>query len=665
MKTVLVVCLIFLSLAGWSQTFPVTGQQPTTAFPVCGSETFKQSVVPFGANGPIDYQACHRPIDFCPFYYSFTCHVAGTLGFLITPDSLKDDYDWMLFDITGHDPNDIFRILLVVTGNWSGTLGLTGAKEGGSPSFQCGSEAALNHPTFSYMPTLKQDHKYLLLVSNFSEKQSGYTLSFGGGTAILNDPVPPHLQSAFMGCDKQVVTVALDKKVRCNSLAPDGSDFVFPSGTISVIGATGVNCNNQFDMDSIRLMLSAPLIPGNYSVMTKTGSDGNTLLDDCGNAVAENEKLDFSASALQITPMDSLTPPTCAAYTIQLVFSTPMRCGSIAPDGSDFSITGNSVVDVSKAEGKCTGGLTNLVNITLGSPLVIGGNYLVTLINGSDGNSILNECGSPTPAGSTLSFSMKDTVSAAFTYQIAYGCIYDTINTVYSARNGVNLWQWDIGDKPATSLPSPSIAENIFGLKSLKHVVSNGFCSDTVSEIINLDNSFKAAFDSQKEVCPKDFVSFKENSSGSLVSWRWNFGDGTSSTDQTAPDHLFPDTWAGKTYIVNLVVQNNVGCFDTASMAILKKQSCAIAVPNAFTPNGDGKNDYLYPLNAFSTTDLEFKVLNRFGQIIFETRDWTRKWDGTVDGVAQPFGTYIWTLRYTDGLSGEKFFLRGTSVLIR
>lgn len=650
---------------GWSQTFPVTGQQPGTALPVCGTATLKQSVVPYGANGPIDYGACHRPIDFCPFYYSFTCYVAGSLGFVITPDSLKDDYDWMLFDITNHEPNDIYKASLVVTGNWSGTLGLTGAKDGGSPTFQCGSEAALNHPTFSTMPTLKKDHKYLLLVSNFSENQSGYTLSFDGGTAVLNDPVPPVLQSAYVGCDKQIVTVVLDKKVRCNSLASDGSDFVLSSGMVSIIGSTGINCNNQFDMDSIQLMLSTPLIPGNYSVVLKTGSDGNTLLDDCGNSVVAGQKENFSVTASQSTAMDSLTPPTCAASALQLVFSSPMQCGSIAADGSDFLITGSSMIGISKAEGPCAGGLTQSVFITLASPMVTGGNYQITLVSGHDGNTLLNECGNLTPAGSMISFVMKDTVTGDFAYQIAYGCIYDTINVHYSPANGVNQWQWNIDHEPISSLLAPAIAENEFGTRQLEHMVSNGFCKDTVTKTINLDNSLKAVFESQKEVCPKDVISFVESSMGNLVSWHWNFGDGTTSDDQTPADHLFPDTWAGKNYVVSLVVENNVGCFDTASSSILKKQSCAIAVPNAFTPNGDGLNDFLYPLNAFSTTDLEFQVFNRFGQIVFETRDWTRKWDGTVSGVAQPVGTYIWTLRFTDGLTGQKNFLRGTSVLIR
>jgi len=150
-----------------------------------------------------------------------------------------------------------------------------------------------------------------------------------------------------------------------------------------------------------------------------------------------------------------------------------------------------------------------------------------------------------------------------------------------------------------------------------------------------------------------------------LVSWNWSFGDGETSTDQNPPSHLFPNTVSGKTYTVTLVVKDDLGCYDTASEQITKLQSCFIAVPNAFTPNGDGKNDYLYPINGNLTSSLEFQVYNRYGQLVFETRDWSRKWDGTVGGKPQPTGTYAWMLHYTDGCSGKSFFLKGTSVLIR
>ncbi len=41
-----------------------------------------------------------------------------------------------------------------------------------------------------------------------------------------------------------------------------------------------------------------------------------------------------------------------------------------------------------------------------------------------------------------------------------------------------------------------------------------------------------------------------------------------------------------------------------------------------------------------------FRVYNRYGQIIFETKDWTKKWDGRVNSLPQPSGTYVWTLDY-------------------
>jgi gliding motility-associated-like protein len=93
--------------------------------------------------------------------------------------------------------------------------------------------------------------------------------------------------------------------------------------------------------------------------------------------------------------------------------------------------------------------------------------------------------------------------------------------------------------------------------------------------------------------------------------------------------------------------------------------NCFIAVPTAFTPNGDGMNDYLYPLNAYKARDLDFKVFNRYGQLVFETKDWTHKWDGTFHGVPQPMGSYVWELSYIDTDTGKKVFKKGATLLIR
>jgi gliding motility-associated-like protein len=206
----------------------------------------------------------------------------------------------------------------------------------------------------------------------------------------------------------------------------------------------------------------------------------------------------------------------------------------------------------------------------------------------------------------------------------------------------------------------------VFGNKTASLVVSNGECSASASMVIPLDNTLKASFTAPGVVCPKDAVDFTNTSVGSVVSWIWDFGDGNSSFQQTPPSERFPFPGeADKVYTVTLTAQNGLGCRDTATQQIMALHTCIIAVPNAFTPNGDGINDYLYPLNAYKAVDLQFKVFNRYGQLVFETRDWTHKWDGTVGGIPQATGTYVWMLQYTDGETGKKYFLKGTSVLIR
>ncbi len=671
MKTALFVILIFSTGLGWSQTFPVTGQLASTAFPVCGSDTFRQTVVPTGHTHTLQVPGCSGDgavyADTNPFWYIFTCYSAGSLGFLITPNNLGDDYDWMLYDITNHQTNEVYtNTSLIVAGNWAGTYGLTGARPGGVATIGCASFPSDNHNSFSVMPNLKQGHTYLLLVSHFTDSQSGYSLSFGGGSAVITDTSKAHFKSADIHCDRQTLVVLLNKNMRCASVAADGSDFIIPTNPSAIIQATGYGCNGSFDMDSILITLNAPLAPGSYSVVSKVGTDDNTLTDDCGNQLPVGESLSFEVLPPHATPFDSLSPPHCAPTTIQLVFSDMIQCSSISPDGSDFSITGPNPVGIVSAIGNCGGNETaSVINITLSSPIVAGGNYQVTLKTGNDGNTIVNECGVETTAGDAIPFVIKDTVSASFNYSMNLGCKYDTLHLNYVQANGVDQWQWIIDTVETSSLLSPDLVETVFGLKTVQHIVTNGFCSDSVTEIVNLDNLTKASFDSPHDVCPKDLLSISNTSIGHLDSWFWSFGDGETSTDQNPPFHLFPNTAAGKIYTVTLVVKNDIGCYDTTSEQITKLQSCSIAVPNAFTPNGDGKNDYLYPLNGNLATTLEFQVYNRYGQLVFETRDWSRKWDGTIGGKPQPSGTYVWMLHYTDGASGKSFFLRGTSVLIR
>jgi gliding motility-associated-like protein len=127
----------------------------------------------------------------------------------------------------------------------------------------------------------------------------------------------------------------------------------------------------------------------------------------------------------------------------------------------------------------------------------------------------------------------------------------------------------------------------------------------------------------------------------------------------------YPILLAEHNYAVSLIVKNDLGCYDTAVNSIRALKSCYIAVPNAFTPNGDGLNDYLYPLNAYKADNLTFRVYNRAGQLLFETHDWTRKWDGTFKGEPQDAGVFVWTLKYILRDTGKPVFTKGSTTLIR
>jgi gliding motility-associated-like protein len=673
MRIVVLVFLLLWTSPLLAQNCTTLGQTPSTAFPVCAATTFSQANVPICSSHTLNVPGCPGGNglayeDRNPFWYKFTCYTAGTLGFLITPNDLGDDYDWMLYDITGHAPDEVFtNNSLVVTGNWAGTFGVTGASNAGVNFIQCASDPADNRNSFSKMPTLVVGHQYLLLVSHFTNSQSGYKLGFGGGTAVITDPKLPKLQNATPGCAGVTVTVTLNKKMKCRSLAADGSDFTLSPANATVVAATAIGCSNSFDMDTVVLTLSTALTPGNYTLTIQNGGDGNTLLDNCDRNIPPGDQLPFSIAPLQPTPMDSLSPVGCAPGILELVFRKPIMCSSIAADGSDFRVVGTTPVTITGASGTCVNGVTATIRVQLAAPLQTAGNYEIQLVTGFDGNPIVDACGQVTPVGARINFTTKDTVNAGFTHQLIYGCEFDTVVCGHDGRNGVNEWSWNFDNVGSSQLQNPTFVFPTFGLKNIQLLVSNGVCKDTADATVNLDNALKAAFGYPDVLCPEDLAVFTDSSIGNIVSWHWDFGNNTTSLQQEPAPQKYPPVTTGlsKFYTVQLIVQNNHNCFDTAKHQLKVVNSCYIDVPNAFTPNGDYKNDYLYPLNAWKAVKLEFKVFNRYGQLIFQTNDWTRKWDGTIHGHPQSTGVFVWMLSYTHKETGERVFKKGTTVLIR
>lgn len=671
LRTGILLCVLFILSSQANAQQPTTcttlGQNPATAFPVCGTNVFSQTQVPLCGNRVVPSPACttYPLTDVNPFWYKFTAFTSGTLGFQITPLDINEDYDWQLFDVTGKSPNDVYtNSSLVVASNWSGEGGLTGASAAGSKVNVC---EGPGQPLFSSMPNVIKDHDYLLLISHFTNSQSGYKLSFGGGSASITDTKIPKLDKAASTCQGLQIGVKLNKKMKCSSLAANGSDFTISTGAATIVKASAANCTSGFEMDSIVIELSNSIAPGTYTLTMKDGGDANTLLDVCDTRMAVGEKIDFLVEPVAPTPMDFISTVGCAPTTIEILFTKPILCNSIATNGSDFRIAGPDNVTITGAAGACTGGTTTKISLKLSKAIEKAGTYTVELFSGSDGNTVLNSCNVPTPAGSKLTFNASDTVSAAFTHNIRFGCTVDDVDYAHDGRNGVNSWRWTLDNAIISTEQNPTHSYTKFGDKPITLIVSNGVCRDTVTTTVKLDNEINAAFDFPPIICPQEPATFVDKSSGKINSWNWDFGNGLKSTIQNPTPQPFtipPNTREVK-YSARLIVGNALGCFDTATVNLKAVSSCYITVPSGFSPNNDGLNDNLYPLNAFKATALVFKVFNRYGQMVFETNDWTKSWDGTVNGKTQGAGVYVWMLTYTESDTGKKITKRGTSVLIR
>lgn len=105
---------------------------------------------------------------------------------------------------------------------------------------------------------------------------------------------------------------------------------------------------------------------------------------------------------------------------------------------------------------------------------------------------------------------------------------------------------------------------------------------------------------------------------------------------------------AGITYTVTAAT--DAGCSDTATMLI--NIDVDFAVPNAFTPNGDGINDLFYAENVLGGDVRDFRIYNQWGSLVHS--DATLPWDGYYNGVLQPQGIYFFYLRVSNGAIEEE-----------
>lgn len=116
------------------------------------------------------------------------------------------------------------------------------------------------------------------------------------------------------------------------------------------------------------------------------------------------------------------------------------------------------------------------------------------------------------------------------------------------------------------------------------------------------------------------------------------------------------------TYTVTVTDDN--GCVSTDEVTVYVSNTPVIVFPNAFTPNGDGFNDFYNLVNRGVLAALDLQIYNRWGEMIYEGNLGSTGWDGTFNGETQPVGTYAYMFSASD-FDGNTYTAQGNFTLVR
>jgi gliding motility-associated-like protein len=130
------------------------------------------------------------------------------------------------------------------------------------------------------------------------------------------------------------------------------------------------------------------------------------------------------------------------------------------------------------------------------------------------------------------------------------------------------------------------------------------------------------------------------------------------------PESRYGLTQAG---VYQVIARDTLGCTSQSEITVSEKNcGCEVFIPTAFSPNGDGKHDVFRPIIHCVTLRYEFRIYDRWGKMIFQTRTPGEGWNGALkDGVAAGIGNYVWVIEYKSYEFPDVFRQTGAITLVR
>jgi gliding motility-associated-like protein len=283
------------------------------------------------------------------------------------------------------------------------------------------------------------------------------------------------------------------------------------------------------------------------------------------------------------------------------------------------------------------------------------GTYVVDLILADT-----NFCNSPDTLAKTLRVS--PVVKAQFV--VPNGCApYEAFITNTSLAGQQFYWTFDDGSHSTDVNPIHNYPDTgTFSITLL--AIDSNTCNiqSTVTQSVTVYPKPAAFFNYLPQPSQPNTPTIFSNSSQGATRYVWLFGDGDSTLKNSA-DTVIHQFEQSNTYNVCLIAINQDNCSDTVCHPVQSLINPLLDVPNAFTPGRFGENGTIM-VRGFGIASLDWKIYNRWGQVVFESNNPFIGWDGTYRGVAQPLGVYAYTLQATF-FDGTKTGKKGDITLIR
>jgi gliding motility-associated-like protein len=226
-------------------------------------------------------------------------------------------------------------------------------------------------------------------------------------------------------------------------------------------------------------------------------------------------------------------------------------------------------------------------------------------------------------------------------------------STARLSASGGLAYSWS----PVTGLNSGTVANpNASPATTTNYTVtiSNGFCNATDSTTIYVNPYPAIAACCDTSIAPGQSVQLN-SSGGGTYSWQTSSGLSCNNCPNPVASPLVSTTYT-------LTITSDSGC--SVARTITIDVNCGeVFIPEAFSPNGDGKNDVLYVRGDCIKT-LSFMIFDRWGNRIFETTDKYIGWNGEYKGQATNTGSYVYYISATN-YDGTSFTKKGNVELVR